>query len=145
MNELKIANFRTAHPNTNFPVVRNLPSTECGSLKAALATKLDLPPSSSGLDVLRALESAGKAIAGVHPSEDGFSPASLLRERQSGATSIYINWNRFNDVDEMDSTDFDSFFHDLWYPSSDDIEIFDRSLSWVLLIRHFDVIQSVKL
>ena len=109
-----------------------------------LAAKLKVSASSTGLDVLQALERAARAVANVRPSDE-IRPVALLRELRSDTTSVYIDWGRFNDIDEMNADDFNSVFHDLWYPSSDDIEVFDKTLSWVLLVRHFDVVQTVKL
>lgn len=49
---------------------------------------------------------------------------------------VYINWYKFDDIDQMKFDDFCMFFDYIWYPSSDDIEIFDESLSWIILIHH---------
>ncbi len=40
---------------------------------------------------------------------------------------------------------FLNFFSDIWYPSLDDIEIFDLNLNWIVSVRHYGGIYYVKL
>jgi hypothetical protein len=84
-------------------------------------------------------------IPDVKPSEEGFVLSDLFVRLKLEAKNIYINWSRFDDIDEMSALEFSAVFHDLWYPSSDDIEIFDQGQKWVLLIRHFDVVQILRI
>jgi hypothetical protein len=145
MDEIKITNFAAAHPGAHLPTFRHLERDECGSLQTALAAKLGLPVDSPGLAILRALESRANDIPSIQPSEDSFDLSDLFKRLQLEAKKIYINWSRFDDIDEMNADEFSSFFHDLWYPASDDIEIFDDGQRWVLLIRHFDIAQIVRI
>jgi hypothetical protein len=145
MDEIKIKNFAAAHPGAQLPVTRHLERGECQSLQSAIATKIGLAGGSNGLEILGALELKASDIPGVQPSKDGFVLADLFKRLQLEAKKIYVNWSRFDDIDEMNANEFSAVFHDLWYPSSDDIEIFDQSQKWVLLIRHFDVAQIVRM
>lgn len=144
MDETKLDNFAASHPDSSFPEFRQLTANECESLKTRLANKLGIPSRSSGLEVLRSLEARARNVPNVQPSDESFSPTSLLLRLQS-EPQVFINWNRFEDIDEMAATDFSSSFHDLWYPSSDDIEVFDKTFTWVIMVRHFDAVQTVQL
>ncbi len=53
---------------------------------------------------------------------------------------VYINWTCFDSIDIFNVYDLINYFHDIWFPSSDDIEIFDESFDWILSIRHDGVI-----
>jgi hypothetical protein len=67
---------------------------------------------------------------------------------KAGVTSsetIFLNWYRYDDVDEMRLADVTKFFEDIWYPSSDDLDIFDESLRWILSIRHDGEVKYVNL
>lgn len=44
-------------------------------------------------------------------------------------TNVYINWYRYDQVDEMAFVDLDKCFADIWYPGPDDIDIFDSEFS----------------
>ena len=145
MDEMKIKNFATANPGKPLPVAQHLDMKECESLQGALAVKLGLPRHSNSLEILRELELRSQDLCGIRPSDDSFRALDLFSRLGLDARNIYINWSRFDDIDEMSAADCSDVFHDLWYPSSDDIEIFDRSMTWVLLVRHFDVLQIVRI
>ena len=49
---------------------------------------------------------------------------------------VYLNWYSFTDIDILNIIFLDKYFFDIWYPISDDIDIFDESLNWFLSIRH---------
>ncbi|WP_234399978.1 hypothetical protein [Campylobacter concisus] len=36
--------------------------------------------------------------------------------------------------------DLSKFFSDIWYPSLNDIEIFDINLNWIISVRHYGAI-----
>lgn len=57
---------------------------------------------------------------------------------------VYINWFHFDNVDLINLVDLNKYFLDIWYPSSDDIDIFDESLEWILSIRHDGSISILK-
>jgi hypothetical protein len=145
MDEIKIRNFEAAHPGKPLPELRHLDRAECELLRTRMASNLGLSGGSNALEVLRALELRASDIPDVKPSEESFNLADLYSQLQLEASNIYINWSSFDDIDEMPLQAFSDTFHDLWYPSSDDIEIFDRGQKWALLIRHFDVAQIVRL
>lgn len=50
--------------------------------------------------------------------------------------SVLINFCRFDDIDEMKLDDLNKYFYDIWYPVAEDIEIFDRECSWMILISY---------
>jgi hypothetical protein len=144
MDEIKIRNLKAEHPGKPLPEFRHRDRAECELLRATLATKLGLSWGSDGLEVLCALELRAIDIPGVRPSEEDFVLAGLFSRLQLQVTNVFVNWSRFDDIDEMSLSALSDAFHDLWYPSSDDIEIFDQDQKWVLLIRHFDVAQLAK-
>lgn len=50
---------------------------------------------------------------------------------------VYITWDSFNDIDVMPFDDFCKYFDDIWYPSVDDVGVFDDSFSWFIIITHY--------
>jgi hypothetical protein len=48
----------------------------------------------------------------------------------------HINWMHFDVVDKMKTVDFIKYFEYIWYPSSDDIDVIDENLNWIMLIDH---------
>ena len=61
----------------------------------------------------------------------------LVRELKLRVSDyIYINWDQFDRIDRMKFDGVAMYFNYVWYSASDDIEIFDDLLQWVLVIRH---------
>lgn len=56
---------------------------------------------------------------------------------------VFINWYRFERIDVFNAVDLDKFFYNIWFPSSDDIDIFDESLNWIVSIRHDGIISYI--
>ncbi len=68
---------------------------------------------------------------------EGFNLQSAIRELgMESATTVLLNWYRFDRIDRIALVDLSLYFVDIWYPGSDDIEIFDESCSWVLAVSH---------
>jgi hypothetical protein len=105
---------------------------------------LGLLPEASGLEILHAMEDRVRDITEIRPSDATFHLTAVFEKLGISARKIYINWYRFDDIDEMSTGDLDRWFHDFWYPDSDDIELFDQSQNWLLFVRHFDVLQIVR-
>jgi len=84
--------------------------------------------------------------AGITAIDPGFNLDTLLRESGVKAgQQVYINWNQFEHVDEIKLTDLVKYFQYLWYPSSEDVEIFDDTLRWAALVRHDGAVRVVRL
>ncbi|RBH52727.1 MULTISPECIES: hypothetical protein [Pseudomonas] len=54
---------------------------------------------------------------------------------------VYVNWRCFDELDRLLAVDLVSDFSSIWYPESDDIEIFDEELSWMVAIAHDGVVE----
>ena len=59
--------------------------------------------------------------------------------------NIYINWYKFDNIDIVKLLDLNNYFFDIWFPNSDDIEIFDDSLSWIISVRHDGNVSYLKI
>ena len=57
---------------------------------------------------------------------------------------IYINWYKFDNIDKIKIIDLNNYFYDIWYPSADDIDLFDENLNWILTIRHDGSVSLVR-
>ena len=49
---------------------------------------------------------------------------------------VFVNWYHFDKIDTLAFKDLAVFLGYIWYPSSDDIDIFDSSFSWIVSITH---------
>ena len=138
MEQIKIDNFAKSHAGITFPLYKTLASDECAALHATVARRIGISSDVDGLRLLKHLYGAAESTdLGEVPDAGDFNVRKLLAD--SGlecADSLYVNWYRLDDVDLMDVDDLSRWFDDIWYPGSDDIEIFDSSLDWVISVRH---------
>ena len=98
------------------------------------------------MDLVRRIERAGSKIGELdeHDLSSSFK-AALAKSKVHPAELIYINWYRFNAIDEMRFSDFVTYFDDVWYPAADDIDVFDSSCLWFLSISHNGVVRQLAL
>lgn len=136
MHFVKIQNFSTANPGSRFPAFAHLSPNECLRLRSAIAVRLGLHGDPQPLILLETLHAKVTPFTSV-----GDQTAFQLQNAISAAgficsTDVLVNWYRFDDIDRIALSDLSVHFDDIWYPSSDDIEIFDESLDWFVSVRH---------
>ena len=137
MDPHKITNFEAAHPGESFPAHRSLSEPECERLRAALAQTLGATDIRDGLALVRRLHECASTRLGTGPEDGPLDVRSLVESAGFGcASTVLLNWSRFDDIDEMALSDLSDRFDDIWYPSSDDIEVLDASLTWALAVDH---------
>jgi hypothetical protein len=138
MQAIKVENFTRAH-SLPFPRVRSLSETECLTQLENICKSFSITVDGVdvGLLVLQAMERLSINVE-ANPCDDGFDLAALIAglgiEPQE---KVMINWDRFATIDELKFSDLRRFFSDIWYPSTDDIEIFDASAQWFIQVRHW--------
>ncbi len=58
---------------------------------------------------------------------------------------LYLEWGPLREIDCFQMKDLNKHFYDVWYPSSDDIELFDDTLDWIIFVRHYGGVQLLAL
>ena len=137
MEEFKIEHFEKENPDTKFPWFEVLNDQELIELRNSLFSRLSIESSSDDKILVQRINDAGVFVENVNASRMGFSLLGLLKSEDIESNDVvYVNWYRFDDVDRFKLNDLSQYFDDIWYPSSDDIDIFDSSLSWVISVSH---------
>ncbi|UOE40228.1 hypothetical protein MTP09_09915 [Chryseobacterium suipulveris] len=73
----------------------------------------------------------------INAENENFNFCNVLKNIQITIGSrLYVNWDNFQTIDKFSSEDFCKYFNDIWFPSADDIDIFDDKLNWIISIRH---------
>jgi hypothetical protein len=130
----KTQHFKREHPSRSFPWYRSLSQAEVAAIRVRIAKALKLN-SQDPENLVRAVEEKGALVAGKKADIDQFQISALLAEFGiRSSQNVFINWNRYDDIDEMGLDDLNRYFPDIWYPGSDDIDVFDSSLEWFLSI-----------
>lgn len=141
MEQFKITTFEKENPGKNFPKYREASSLELQEIQRQLRKILCIGNESSVLDITEGVRCNTDWLEIENAETDGFSiKATLKGVGVTPAGDLFINWHRYDKADVMSLELLNEYFDYLWYPGSDDIEVFDQSLSWILTIRHDGVV-----
>ena len=135
MDQIKLENFRKEH-GFDMPIVRSLSLDECIKIRENLLHKFSL----DDIDEFFKIDKFNK-LDGFNADEVNFDLNALFNELNIATPNeICINFNKFESIDILHFDDLSKFFSDIWYPSLDDIEIFDINLSFIISVRHYGAI-----
>ncbi|WP_148815673.1 heat-shock protein, partial [Campylobacter concisus] len=139
MDQIKLENFRKEY-GFDMPIVRSLPAGECLKIRENLLHKFSL----NDIDEFFKIDKFNK-FDGFDADKENFDIKAVFSKLNIATPNeICINFNKFESIDILHFDDLSKFFSDIWYPSLDDIEIFDINLSFILSVRHYGGIYYVK-
>lgn len=145
MEKFKIEHFERDNPLKKFPWFRSLNAHELETITQNLSEKLRLT-FQDNLSFTKTIAELGAPVNGVNAEDDGFKLSKVMSFLDiKPQANVYINWYRYDRIDEMTFVDLDEYFDDIWYPGPDDIDIFDTSFSWILSVSHDGDITFVKM
>jgi hypothetical protein len=145
MEQFKIDHFVSERRGEQFPCHKTLKPCECNDIRRRLCQRLGLREECEPLTVFSKLDELWETCDGVRAEDDDFDLESLVHSVGIEPQQvIFINWSRFDKIDKMSFVDLSHYFHDIWYPGPDDIEVFDRSFAWVLSVTHEGYIRFVR-
>lgn len=146
MDEFKIEHFEAIHGNGSFPAHDHLDDSECRKIRLGLSKKLELESSDDNLELVAELVRSQSLRFEVNAASDRFYLEDALRSFNiSAGEFVLVNWYRFDNIDRFRSADLFQHFHDIWYPSADDIDVFDLSLSWIVSVDHEGTVAGVEI
>lgn len=146
MDEHNIRGFELENPGRAFPAHRSLASAETQELRARLRALLRLPQKTDDLRLVQTLASISVDSRSENADDENFSLVRTLGGFGiTPQSKLFINFYRFDEIDEMALDDVVQCFRFIWYPHSDDIDIFDSTLSWVLSVSHDGIVSLAEL
>ena len=135
MDQIKLENFRKEY-GFEMPIIRSLSNDECLKIRENLLHKFSL----NDIDEFFKIDKFNK-LDGFNADEENFDLKTAFSKLSIATPNeICINFNKFENIDILHFDDLSKFFSDVWYPSLDDIEIFDINLSFIVLVRHYGAI-----
>ena len=135
MDHIKLENFRKEY-GFKMPIIRSLSPDECLEIRENLLHKF----SQNDIDEFFKIDKFNK-FDGFSADEANFDLNALFSELNIATPNeICINFNKFESIDILHFDDLSCFFSDIWYPSLDDVEIFDLNLSFIISVRHYGAI-----
>ena len=142
MEEFKINHYERINGKGSFPSCRSLSEHESASVRERMAHSLGSCGKASGIEILQRLLAIGEEVGTVDACAGHFDLQKVFEK--CGITcseEVMINWYRFDRIDVIETQQMISHFDDIWYPSSDDIDIFDWSMRWVISIEHHGAVR----
>ena len=135
MDQIKLENFRKEY-GFEIPIVRSLSNDECLKIRENLLHKFSL----DDVDEFFKIDKFSR-LDGFNADEENFDLKAVFSKLNIVTPNeICINFNKFESIDILHFDDLSKFFSDIWYPSLDDIEIFDINLSFIFSVRHYGAI-----
>ena len=139
-------NFKIENAEGVFPDYKIICEAEMLNVQNQLKERFLLNKNSDLLALVEMIDSKMSIVNKCDARDDSFSLIRVMSKLEICPNEdIFINWYRFDDIDSMKILDLDHHFSDIWYPSSDDVEIFDETLSWMISIRHDGILKFMKM
>ena len=124
MDKFKIENYEREHGAGTFVPFRHLGDEEANYVKEGLRMRLNLPEGLPSGEILRAIQDRSTLLPGVDADADEFNLRHVLDNLGFEVSEFtYLNWRRFDDIDEVKSSYLPPIFSDVWYPSADDLDL----------------------
>ena len=136
MEQYKLDFFKKDHPNQLLRFV-TLSAVECDKVFASFGQFYNIEPKNRN-DIFGIIQSEGRFVDSVNAENENFDLRRLVQEQNIKAMPQYMNvcWDCFHSVDVFDFNDVADFFDYIWYPSADDVILFDESYEVCLMVRH---------
>jgi len=108
--------------------------------------RMKLDQETSPAKLIYELYKRHKLLKGIYADTENFNLNNVFKKLKIEPDEyIYINWFRFDNIDKMRYEDVIDYFHYLWYPQGpDDMDIFDKTLKWIITIDHSSSVYWIK-
>lgn len=132
MEKFKVDHFKEENVGKMFPEYKSLSTSDCEAIKQNIQKKTTLLEK---VELVKWIRINSVLIEGVDADSVDFNFKSILQDLQIDIPdTVFINWHQFDEIDEFDFEDFNTYFKYIWYPGPDDIEIFTKKADWIISI-----------
>lgn len=142
MEAFKLVNFKHEH-NTNMPIVRSIEGSECEAVCRSLFRNWHV---NTLEEFFKKEEQEFVLLDDINAEDDDLDWNKVFnRIGIPVPNEVFINFERFNNIDVFLFKDFCKYFDDIWYPAADDIEVFDTSFNWIVSVKHYGAVHYAKI
>ena len=146
MDKCKIENYQRTNPGMPFPVWESLLPARCSLFKSRIVVLLGLEPTVDSLVLVNRLNEVASDVGNCGSDPNRLDLLKVFQSQNIDPLGqVYVNWYRFDDIDKIALADLQLHIGDIWYPASDDIDIFDDTLKWISSVTHYGAIRVLKL
>ena len=142
MKAFKLVNFQHEH-NTNMPIVRSIEGSECEAVCRSLFRNWHV---NTLEEFFKKEEQEFVLLDDINAEDDDLDWNKVFNSIGIPVPNeVFINFERFNNIDVFLFKDFCKYFDDIWYPATDDIEVFDASFNWIVSVKHYGAVHYAKI
>lgn len=146
MEQFKIDHFVKENRGMSFPDFESLSESKNVEVRLRVCEAFGFPPNLVGAFLAEQIAKLQSNVEGVDAENEDFDLKGLTKlVGISVQENVFVNWHQFDKIDKLSFENLAKCFSDIWYPSSDDIDIFDSSFSWIISITHDGEIQIFQL
>ena len=123
----------------SFPNYKTLPWSESEAILDQLHSHLGFEGAMDDPYLLKQVGQARTQVRAFHAKSPDFSLESLFNHLGvSPQKKVFLWWDETTgkEIDVINAQDVCRDFKFIWYPASDDLDIFDDSFSWLITIDH---------
>ena len=139
MEKFKLENFKREY-GFDMPIKKHLSYDECCEILSNIYLKFHV---NDIKDLFSKLENESLLITNINNGTVNIENI-FLNLNIGVSQNVFINWFKFDNIDSISFKDLCKYFDDIWYPSVDDIEIFDETYNWILSIKYYGIISFLK-
>ncbi len=141
MESYKIEHYEREHGSGSFPGFRSLSVTEARRIYVAVIRAAGLLSCRTAEELVLAVRDMSILEEGVQVESVDFSLLDLIRKLGLPTSKkVYLNWYRYDKIDEINTVDLAEHFDDIWYPSVDDLDVIDGDIRWQISISHYGAV-----
>jgi hypothetical protein len=145
MHAVKIENYERDHGLGTFVNFRQITSQENEIFRINLKKQFSLSIEISSKDLVDAISKRSFPLQNLNAENTDFDLYKIFAQLNLAVPKkLYLNWHQFEELDEISTVDLVNKFNDIWYPSSDDLDLLHPQAQWVISIHHTGAITLVK-
>ena len=142
MEAFKLVNFKHEH-NTNMPIVRSIEGSECEAVCRSLFRNWHV---NTLEEFFKKEEQEFVLLDDINAEDNDLDWNKVFNSIGIPVPNeVFINFERFNNIDVFLFKDFCKYFDDIWYPAADDIEVFDALFNWIVSVKHYGAVHYAKI
>ena len=137
MDDFKIQHFLNDpdYAGLEFPWFSKVSQEEENRIYKILEQKIGPKPSNYE-DIFAKVQDVGTLVEG-NAEEDGFNLSKIFESINiRPEKKVFVHWDSKRGTDEFYFDDLSKYLDDIWYPSADDIDIYDSTFNWIFSVDH---------
>lgn len=146
MQKHKIKHFKAEYSDRDFPKFKKLKKKEIINIRKKLLFSFELNLFKDISEYCNSINLKQKEITDFYAESEDFNLKEVFNYLSiNPKKKVYLEWFFYPfEMDQVYFNDLCKYFDDMWYPSVDDMNIFDETYSWIVTVTHYGNIKYYK-